>query len=72
MQLQRGDEHSTPSTSLSTMTSPPTVKVNISAAYDGGNISLVSKSTPQISSGGRSAKLTVQLNVRPDVFTELE
>eukprot|EP01082_Thalassiosira_pseudonana_P006095 g5556.t1 g5556 contig2:779973-781534(-) len=54
------------------MTSPPTVKVNISAAYDGGNISLVSKSTPQISSGGRSAKLTVQLNVRPDVFTELE
>jgi len=55
-----------------TMASSSTVKISITASHDGGNIQLISQSDPEISSGGRTAKCTVTVHVKPDVYTELE
>ena len=43
----------------------PTVKVGITASHDGGNIELISQSEPVISAGGRTAKITVKIHVKP-------
>mmetsp|Transcript_25090 Transcript_25090/g.60370 ORF Transcript_25090/g.60370 Transcript_25090/m.60370 type:complete len:525 (-) Transcript_25090:32-1606(-) len=48
----------------------PVVKVGITASHDGGNIELISQTDPIIS--GRTAKLTVTVHVKPDVYTDLE
>jgi len=52
--------------------SSPMVKVSITASHDGGNIEVISQTKPEIYSGGRTAKCTVTLHVKPDVYTELE
>jgi hypothetical protein len=46
------------------------IKLSITASHDGGNIQLVSQTEPIIS--GRTAKCTVKLNVKPDVYTDFE
>eukprot|EP00984_Skeletonema_dohrnii_P000370 scaffold123_cov101-Skeletonema_dohrnii-CCMP3373.AAC.4 len=53
-----------------TMTSVPPIKLSITASHDGGNIQLVSQTEPIIS--GRTAKCTVKLNIKPDVYTDFE
>ena len=57
---------------LMTMTSvvAPPIKLSITASHDGGNIQLVSQTEPIIS--GRTAKCTVKLNIKPDVYTDFE
>ena len=46
------------------------IKLSITASHDGGNIQLVSQTEPIIS--GRTAKCTVKLNIKPDVYTDFE
>ncbi|KAL3802227.1 hypothetical protein HJC23_001771 [Cyclotella cryptica] len=49
------------------------VKVSITASHDGGNISLAPNASPTITpTGPRTAKCTVSLQIRPDVYTDLE
>lgn len=46
--------------------SPPAViKISITASHDGGNADLISVTEPIISSGGRTAKCTVNVHVKP-------
>jgi len=46
------------------------VQISITSSHDGGNITISSK--PSISITGKTAKATVLLSVRPDVYTQLE
>lgn len=48
----------------------PVVKVSITASHDGGNIEVISASVPKISGG--TAKMTIILQIKPDVYTEFE
>jgi hypothetical protein len=51
--------------------SPPrtAIKVGITASHDGGNIEVVSIGEPVIS--GRTAKVTVSVNIKPGEWMEL-
>jgi len=54
------------------MSPSPKVKISITASHDGGNIEVISQTEPEISTSGRTAKCTVTVHVKPDVYTELE
>ncbi|KAL7547810.1 hypothetical protein ACHAWF_011082 [Thalassiosira exigua] len=43
----------------------PTVKISITASHDGGNVRLISATEPELSAGGRTAKCTVTVHVKP-------
>jgi hypothetical protein len=43
----------------------PAVKISVTASHDGGNAELISVTEPIISSGGRTAKCTVNVHVKP-------
>lgn len=58
-----------PSLTMTSVVAPP-IKLSITASHDGGNIQLVSQTEPIIS--GRTAKCTVKLNIKPDVYTDFE
>mmetsp|Transcript_29855 Transcript_29855/g.54850 ORF Transcript_29855/g.54850 Transcript_29855/m.54850 type:complete len:542 (+) Transcript_29855:60-1685(+) len=55
-----------------TMSPSPKVKISITASHDGGNIEVISHTESEISTAGRTAKCTVTVHVKPDVYTELE
>ena len=44
------------------------VTVSISDSFDGGNIEVISVSEPVVSAGGRTAKCTVTVHVKPGEF----
>eukprot|EP00580_Thalassiosira_gravida_P001268 CAMPEP_0201602846 /NCGR_PEP_ID=MMETSP0492-20130828/3463_1 /ASSEMBLY_ACC=CAM_ASM_000837 /TAXON_ID=420259 /ORGANISM="Thalassiosira gravida, Strain GMp14c1" /LENGTH=502 /DNA_ID=CAMNT_0048066479 /DNA_START=63 /DNA_END=1571 /DNA_ORIENTATION=+ len=54
------------------MSPSPKVKISITASHDGGNIEVISHTESEISTAGRTAKCTVTVHVKPDVYTELE
>lgn len=47
------------------------IRVSVTSSYDGGNISTVHVSEPLVT-GRATAECTVQIDVKPDVFCELE
>ena len=48
------------------------VTVSISDSFDGGNIEVISVSEPVVSAGGRTAKCTVTVHVKPGEFVRLQ
>ena len=46
------------------------VTVSITDSFDGGNIEVISVSEPVVSAGGRTAKCTVTVHVKPGEFVD--